>query len=121
MNIVLAVRHAHVRLALELVLSEEPGVTVVGEASEAEGMLALARTARPDLVLLEWGLPGRPTPDVLAAAQALARPVRFLVLGDEPALNQPALQAGACAFVLIGDPPELLLAAVRQVRAARRP
>ena len=37
MKIVLAVRQAHIRLALELVLSEEPGVTVVGEASEAEG------------------------------------------------------------------------------------
>jgi len=84
-------------------------------------MLALAHTARPDLVLLEWDLPGRPTPEVLAETQALARPVHFLILGSEPALKQPALQAGACAFVLVGDPPELLLAALRQVRAARRP
>jgi DNA-binding NarL/FixJ family response regulator len=108
---------AQARLALELALSVEPGVTVVGEASETEGMLALADTARPDLVLLEWSLPGRPSPQALAAGLALARPLRFLVLASDPCLKQPALQAGACDFVLVGDPPELLLAAVRQVRA----
>jgi DNA-binding NarL/FixJ family response regulator len=120
MNIVLAVRQAHTRLALELVLSEEPGVTVVGMASETEGLLALARTAHPDLVVLEWGLPGRPVEAVLADAQALPSPIRFLVLGRDPDLKQPALQAGACAFVLVGDPPELLLLALRQARMSLR-
>lgn len=120
MNVVLAVRHARARLAMELALSEEPGVTVVGTASETEGMLALARTARPDLVVLEWGLPGRPVEVVLVEAQTLASPLYFLVLGRDSCLKQPALRAGACAFVLVGDPPELLLAEVRQVRAALR-
>ena len=118
MNVVLAMRHAQARLALELALSVEPGVTIVGEASETEGLLALARTARPDLVVLEWGLPGRPAPDVLAEAHALAQLLRFVVLGRDLRLKQPALRAGACAFVLVGDPPELLLAAVRQARVA---
>src|SRR5688572_23042608 len=35
-NVVVAMRHEHTRLALELVLSEEPGVTVVGTVSEAD-------------------------------------------------------------------------------------
>jgi DNA-binding NarL/FixJ family response regulator len=120
MNVVLAVRQAHARLALELVLCEEPGLTVVGTASETEGLLALTRTAHPNLVVLEWGLPGRPAGALLADARALASPIHFLVLGHDPAIRQPALSAGACAFVLIGDPPELLLAALRQVRTALR-
>ena len=60
MNVVLAVRQAHARLALELLLNEEPGVMVVGTASETEGLLALTWIAHPDLVVLEWGLDGRP-------------------------------------------------------------
>lgn len=120
MNVVLAVRRAHTRLALELMLSEEPGVTVVGMASETEGLLALTCTAHPDLVVLEWGLPGRPAEVMLAEAQTLANPIRFLVLGCDPVLRQSALTAGACAFVLIGDPPELLLAALRQTRISLR-
>ena len=118
MNVVLAVRQAHTRLALELVLNEEPGVTVVGMASETEGLLALTRTAHPDLVVLEWGLPGRPAEAVLAEVQALASPIRFLILGHDPMLRQSALMAGACAFALVGEPPELLLAALRRVRVA---
>jgi DNA-binding NarL/FixJ family response regulator len=120
MNVVLAVRQAHARLALELVLCEEPGLTVVGTASETEGLLALTQTAHPDLVVLEWGLPGRPAGALLEAAQARAGPIWFLVLGHDPAMRQSALTAGACAFVLVGDPPELLLAALRQARAALR-
>lgn len=104
MNVVLAVHQARARLALELALSQEPGVTIVGTVSETEGMLALARTARPDLVRLEWGLPGRPEPDVLAEAQARANSLRFLVLGRDPTLRQRALAADASAFVLIRRP-----------------
>ncbi|HEU4324276.1 MAG TPA: hypothetical protein VFS21_14080 [Roseiflexaceae bacterium] len=120
MNIVLAVCQAHTRLALELVLSAEPGVAVVGMASETEGLLALIHTAHPDLVVLEWGLSGRATGAVLAEGRALASRCRFLVLGRDLWQQQPALMAGACAFVLIGDPPELLLAALRQARVATR-
>lgn len=120
MNVVLALGHADARLVLELALSDEPGVTVVGTASETVGMLALIQTARPDLVLVEWDLPGWPLPAVLAVARSLPRRVHVVVLGRDPQQHQPALHAGARAFVLVGDPPEFLLAAVRQERAILR-
>jgi hypothetical protein len=66
------------------------------------------------------GLPGRPAEAVLAEARACERPLWILVLGRDASLKQCALRAGACAFVLIGDPPELLLAALHQARAALR-
>lgn len=53
MNVVLDIGTAPLRLALNVVPSVEPGVTVVGMVSETEGLLALTRTARADLVLLE--------------------------------------------------------------------
>jgi DNA-binding NarL/FixJ family response regulator len=118
MNVVLAIRQADARLALELLLSEEPGVSIVGEASETAGLLALIQTTHPDLVVMEWALPGRPILDVLIEAQTLAGKLRFLVLGRNPSEKQPTLDAGGNAFVLIGDPPEHLLAALRQVRVA---
>lgn len=120
MKIVLALRQAQARLVLELVLSDEPGLTVVGTASETEGLLALARTAQPDLVLVEWDLPGRPMPEVLMVARSLPHSTHVLVLGRDSQQHQPALHAGAQAFVLVGDPPECLLAAVRQERATLR-
>ena len=116
MNVVLAIRQADARLALELLLSEEPGVRIVGAASETGGLLALIQTARPDLVVVEWALPGQPTWHVLTEAQMLIDRLTFLVLGQELSQKQHALDAGAQGFVLIGDPPEQFLTAVRQMR-----
>jgi len=116
MNVVLAIRHADSRLALELLLSEEPGVCIVGTASETEGLLALTQTANPDLAVVEWTLPGKPMPAVLTKAQALTNKLAFLILGQDPSQKQSVLDAGAHAFVLIGDPPEQLLTTLRQVR-----
>src|SRR5262245_61054684 len=118
MNVVLAIRHADVRLALELLLSEEPGVSIVGAASETAGLLALIQTAHPDLVVVEWTLPGRPALDILTSARTRPGKLRFLVLGQDAREKQSVLDAGGHAFVLIGDPPEHLLAAVRQVRVS---
>ena len=53
MNVVLAVSSAPPGLALDIVLREGSGVTVVGMVSETQGLLALMRTAQPDLVLAE--------------------------------------------------------------------
>lgn len=117
MNVLLAIGRDGPRLALELLLSEEPGITILGAVSEAEGLLALMRILCADLVVMEWSLPGRPAADVLAEARALANQPKFLVLAQEAKLKQCVLQAGAAAFVLVGDPPERLLGSLRQVRA----
>lgn len=118
MNVVLAIGTAPLRLALDVVLSEQPGVTVVGMASEPAGLLALMRTAQPDVVLLEWELTSGRIEAVVAAARTLARPLRILVLGRDATRRPAALTAGAWAFVLVGDPPEILLATLRQVQSA---
>jgi DNA-binding NarL/FixJ family response regulator len=120
MNVLLAIGRDGPRLALELLLSEEPGITILGAVSETEGLLALTRILCADLVVMEWSLPGRPAPDVLAQARALASQPKFLVLGQDAQLKPCALQAGAAAFVLVGDPPERLLDSLRQVRTMLR-
>ena len=118
MKVVLAIRQADARLALELLLSEEPGVSIVGEASETAGLLALTQTALPDLVVAEWTLPGRPLPAILDEMAPPMGSLRWLVLGQEPGERISALAAGAHAFVLIGDPPKQLLTTVRQMRVS---
>jgi DNA-binding NarL/FixJ family response regulator len=58
MRILLADDQPKVRFALRVLLERQPGLKVVGEAADADDLLAQMETACPDLVLLAWELPG---------------------------------------------------------------
>jgi DNA-binding NarL/FixJ family response regulator len=116
MKILLATEDPNLRLSLELILSEEPSVTVSGAASEAEGLAALIRFTHPAIVLLDWNLPGRPAADIIAEVRQTYPETNFIVLGLSPAGKQQALSAGAAAFVVKGDPPDQLLRSFRTLR-----
>ena len=113
MRILLADDQQRVRLALRLLLEQEPGLTIVAEAAESEGLLAQVARTRPDVVLLDWGLQG-PAGEEQVAALRRARPqMSIVVLGTRPGFEELALATGADAFVSKADPAEELLAAIR--------
>ena len=114
MRTVLAIGDSDLLLALQLLLNEEPRVNIVGTTSELEGLLSLIETTGPDLVLLDWELPGRPLKELLAEALSYQKPPRIIVIGNNVIAKESALQSGADSFVVIGEQPEKLLAAVRQ-------
>ena len=117
MDVVLASAQSDLKLALEMLLREEPGIIIVGTATETEGLLALIQAIHPDQVFLDWDLPGRSCSEVLATAQSANCKPTIIVLGKDAIAKQSALAAGADAFVLKGEPPEQLLAAIRMTRA----
>jgi DNA-binding NarL/FixJ family response regulator len=116
MKIVLATADHNLQLSLNLSLSEEPSVSIVGATSEAESLLALIKFTRPDIVVADWDLPGRPLAELLAEARTNGEKPKWIVLGPSTTAREPALRAGAAAFVVRGDPPEALLKAFRQTR-----
>jgi DNA-binding NarL/FixJ family response regulator len=116
MRVLLAILDTDLRLSIELLLSEEPGIVIAGVASETEGLLALIASTKPDIVILDWDLPDRPAADRLAQASLFPDQPRFIVLGSRPAAREEARQAGMMTFVVKGEPPELLLAAYRQTK-----
>lgn len=115
MRVLLADAHPKVRWALRTVIREEPGLTVVGEVSDVEHLLAEARAQHPDLIFLEWELSGRPGEELLAVLGALNHGSRVIVLSSRPEARQAALAAGAEAFVSKADAPQQLLAALRRL------
>ena len=119
MRIVLALKDTDLRLAIELLLSEEPGVIIVGSASDTQGLLALIEASCPDLALLDWDLPGKPILEVLANIQARDTSPEIVVLGIDPDFEDDALNAGANVYLFKGDQPERLLSVFRQVRLSQ--
>jgi DNA-binding NarL/FixJ family response regulator len=110
-----------VRAGFRALLSAEPDIEVVGEAGDGAHAVRLARTARPDVVLMDIRMPGL---DGLAATrQITADPalsgVRIVVLTtfelDEYVAE--ALRLGATGFLLKSTDPSELVRAVRVVAA----
>jgi DNA-binding NarL/FixJ family response regulator len=112
MRILLADDQAQVLSALRLLLEQESAIVVVGETGKAQDLLSQAELAQPDLVLLDWELPGSLAADLLSALRARCVQVKIVALSVRPEARLEALAAGIDAFVSKGDPPEYLLTAV---------
>ena len=111
MDILLA-DNRKVRLALRVLLEQTAGLTIVGEASDAQDLLAQTSSTRPDLVLLDWTLPGLHDNGALRILRQICPDLSVIVLSGRPEARKTALAAGANAFVSKVDPPERLLAAI---------
>jgi two-component system chemotaxis response regulator CheB len=109
------------RAALRLTLEGEPGIAVVGEASDAAEAVRLAHELRPDVVTMDVRMPGR---DGIEATREIMRtsPTRILVLSADRdlALGLGAVQAGALDVVAKprSGHPGGFAAQVAQIRAA---
>ena len=109
MRVLLANDRVDVRSALRLFLEQALEIDVVGETAEAQDLLHQAEIAQPDLVLLDWELPGSLAADLLTALRACCAQVKVVALSGRPEARQEALAAGIDAFVSNGDPSEHLL------------
>jgi DNA-binding NarL/FixJ family response regulator len=112
MRILLADPQPKVRFALRVLLERQPGFEVIGEASDAKGLLARVKDSCPDVVLLGWELPGAVEPNTLTALHEACGNVVVIALSGRLTARRAAMAAGADAFVSKGDPPERLLAAI---------
>jgi DNA-binding NarL/FixJ family response regulator len=114
MRIFIADADQEVRVGLQLRLHQEPGLLVVGIAVQAKGLVAQVELSQPDVVLLDWLLPGRPASELLADLRALERRPKIIVLAVRSEVESEAMAAGADAFVTKSAPPDRLVAVLRQ-------
>ena len=117
MRVLLADDQPQVRSAMRLLLEEEPGLSVVDEVVSAGDLLSRVEATYPDLILLDWELPGLRPGEMLPALHALDSVPVVVALSGRPEARRVALAAGADVFVSKGDPPEQLQTAIDQCRS----
>ena len=120
MRVLLADDHGIVRRGLRSLL-EEAGHSVVAEAADGLEAVRLCEEHRPDLLILDIGMPRLSGIEVAARAQKLDPPPAVIILSmhDDESYILRALGAGARAYLLKDATDEDLLPAVRAVASGK--
>jgi len=119
-RIVIADDHPIFRDGLRRLLEAEPGLKVIGEASDGSDAVKLARQLKPDVMLLDLAMPRQPGLEALRdLSTGGANGVKVILLTAAAEKHQivEALQLGARGVVLKDSATQLLLKSIHTVMA----
>ena len=87
MRLVVAVHSREVKTALFLALNGLDMVTIVATATSTAELVSYCRAFRPDVVVVERGLPGRPLIEAIPKLGESMRKGRVLLIDGDEALD----------------------------------
>ena len=119
---VIADDHALLRYGVRRLLEDDSGFAVVGEASDAAEALKLALQERPDLVLLDIGMPGMSPFEAggLIDEHCSGTRVVYLTMHEDQDYVAQAFRSGASGYLLKDTPAPRLLHALREIHRGER-
>lgn len=117
-KILLADDYYIVRKVLRSLLGSEKDIEIIGEAANGLETVDLARSLRPDILLLDLMMPGINGLEVISRLARICPQIRIIIISmhsDEAYVNE-AFRRGAKAYVLKEAAADELVTAVRRVR-----
>ncbi len=122
LRILVADDHLVYRIGIRSLLSSEPGIKVVGEASDGAVAIDLYRKQRPDVMLLDLRMPLKGGIDVMQAIRSEFPDARILIVTSYQTEEEifQVLRAGASGYILKDMGREMLIEAIRSVQAGVR-
>ena len=120
-RVLIADDHALFRRGLEMVLADEPGIELVGQASDGEEAVAKAGESLPDIVLMDIRMPkisGIEAARAMKEAAPSAKIVMLTISDEEEDLFE-AIRAGASGYLLKDIPLDEVAGAVRAVHGGQ--
>lgn len=116
-RVLIADDHLIVRKGIEILLSTEDDIQVVGQVADGSEAVAQARTLKPDVVLMDLVMPEMDGIEATRHITANQPGTRVLVLTSFAADDKvfPAIKAGALGYLLKDSGPDALVQAIHQV------
>ena len=101
----------------------DPDLSLIGTAGTVHAAIAMLEARRPDVVLLDLGLPDRDGVDVIRAAVQGPRPSEVLVVSmfDDDQHVLASIEAGAAGYLLKDALPASIAASIRELRSGGSP
>lgn len=109
--------HQMTLVGLKMLLSKETTIDVIGEASDGQSAVSQIRQMRPDVVLMDIGLPEMDGIEATKQVKEALPDLKVIMLTskDEERDVLAALGAGADAYCMKGIPPETLSTVIQAV------
>jgi DNA-binding NarL/FixJ family response regulator len=116
-KILLVDDHPLFRAGLKSLLVDNPSFQVVGEAGDGQEAIRLAKTLKPDLVLLDISLPDKNGIEVTRELKSLFPEILILIVSMHAKIDYiaDALRAGALGYVIKGSAAERLVQGLEAV------
>jgi DNA-binding NarL/FixJ family response regulator len=117
MKVMVVDDHILFREGLVNMLGSQPDLVVVGEAGTVSETVAQARQLKPDLILLDYGLPDGNGPYAarLILTEQPQIKIVFLTIHDSAAYLVAAIRAGAVGYLVKNMPFAKLLVSIRAI------
>lgn len=115
-KILLADDYQYVRSALQLLLEQEEGLSVISGVGNSEELWETVKESCPDLLLIDWELPGNTGENMVKEIRENCSRLIIIVLSSRPEVRKTALNAGADGFISKGSSPREVIMAVRRYR-----
>lgn len=116
MKVFVADDQAEVRSALRILLEQEEGFEMIGEAVDFDSLLTGLKKDLPELILLDWELSDRSAACMVPILRQLANGLKIIAMSVRPEAAKAAMEAGVDAFISKGENPDRLLAAISMVK-----
>ncbi|MFP4349984.1 MAG: response regulator [Desulfococcaceae bacterium] len=122
-RLLLADDHQVMREGLASLLVEEPDLEIVGEASDGEEALELARQLNPDVVLMDFSMPRMNGIEATRRLRKELPEVQVIGLSmyEEPDRSEAMLAAGARAYLTKSGKSDILIQTIRRVHPETEP
>lgn len=119
LRILIADDHNLFRRGLRRILDDYDDLSVIGEAADGEQVVGLVERLRPDVVLMDVGMPGMSGPEATGCIRTThpETQVVMLTVSDRDADLFAAVKAGARGYLLKNAETTELIEAIRRVHA----
>ncbi|MDO4699944.1 MAG: response regulator [Moraxella sp.] len=118
-KILVADDHDLVRTGISRMLSDDPNISVISEASCGESAVANARKLRPDVVLLDVNMPNIGGVEATKRIKQIDDNIKVLVVSSLTTQPYPTmlLKAGVNGYITKGTPIDEMIRAIKKIHS----